>query len=190
MKSKYKIETLLERLDHLHRSYLRDFAYAEGLNLRQLEALLYLSNCNKYSDTPLAMSEYLGLTKGTVSQTIIALEHKTLLRKKKDSDDRRVIHLELTTKGQQIVKNCVDNSDRAKALRSNAKLRTLETGLTELLREIQHVNGHRTFGACHTCKHFRRKALGEHHQCGLTQEPLFEIESLKICREHTEYATL
>lgn len=186
MNSKQKIESLLDRLDHLHRSYQRDFAYAEGLNLRQLEALLFLASCNKYSDTPLAMSEYLGLTKGTVSQTIISLESKKLLRKKGDPNDGRVVHLHLTEKGEKLVRECIEGSDRATALSKSADLEGLEESLTELLRDIQHANGHRTFGACHTCKFFRKKGLGQHHQCGLTLEPLYTKESLQICREHTE----
>ena len=186
MNTKQKIEPLLDRLDHLHRSYQRDFAYAEGLNLRQLEALLFLANCNKYSDTPLAMSEYLGLTKGTVSQTIISLESKKLLGKKRDPNDGRVVHLALTSKGQQVIKKCIDGSDRAKALSKSSDVDALESSLTRLLKEIQHANGHRTFGACHTCKFFRRKGLGQNHQCGLTLEPLYTKASLQICREHTE----
>lgn len=186
MNSKQKIESLLDRLDHLHRSYQRDFAYAEGLNLRQLEALLFLSNCNKYSDTPLALSEYLGLTKGTISQTVISLEEKKLLRKKGDPNDGRIVHLQLTARGQKLVRECIEGSDRAIALGKSTDLAGIEGSLTELLREIQHANGHRTFGACHTCKFFRRKGLGQHHQCGLTLEPLYTKESLQICREHTE----
>jgi len=184
--SKQKIESILDRLGHLHRAYQRDFAYANGLNLRQLEALLFLSNCNKYSDTPLALSEYLGLTKGTISQTVISLEEKKLVQKKTDPKDRRLVHLHLTPKGLQLVRKCTEGSDRAKALNTSSDLDEIEDRLTELLREIQHANGYRTFGACHTCKFFRPKGLGQHHQCGLTLEPLYVKESLRICREHID----
>lgn len=186
MNSKQKIEALFDRLDHLHRSYQRDFAYAKGLNLRQLEALFFLSSCNKYSDTPLAMSEYLGLTKGTVSQTIISLENKNYLIKKGDPNDGRIVHLQLTVRGQRIVKECSEGSARAQALNSLSDLGRVETSLVELLQNIQGANGYRTFGACHTCKFFRRKGLGQQHQCGLTLEPLLTKESLQICKEHTE----
>lgn len=186
-----KIELLLDRLGHLHRSYQRDFAYSEGLNLRQLEVLLFLANCNKYSNTPLALSEYLGLTKGTVSQTIISLERKKLLKKKRDSTDGRVVHLHLTPKGRALVKDCVDGSDRATALhRSKSDFAQLQEGLEALLKDIQHANGCRTFGACHTCKFFQPKAIGQHHRCGLTLEPLYSKDSLKICREHTDLISM
>lgn len=186
MNSKQKIEALFDRLDHLHRSYQRDFAYAKGLNLRQLEALFFLFSCNKYSNTPLAMSEYLGLTKGTVSQTIISLANKNFLLKKRDPDDGRVVHLQLTERGQRIVEECREGSVRAKALGSISELEGFKESLIELLQNIQSANGNRTFGACHTCKFFRRKGLGPHHQCGLTLEPLLTRESLQICREHTD----
>jgi MarR family transcriptional regulator, negative regulator of the multidrug operon emrRAB len=186
MNSPLQIEALLDRLGHLHRSYQREFAYSQGLNLPQLEALLFLASCNKYSNTPLALSEYLGLTKGTVSQTIISLENKKLLQKKRDPVDRRVVHLHLTSKGQRLVNTCIDDSERAKALSKSNDIDSLESSLSELLKSMQHLNDHRTFGTCYTCKFFRRNALGQQHQCGLTLEPLHSRESLQICREHTE----
>ncbi|MEZ4755002.1 MAG: MarR family winged helix-turn-helix transcriptional regulator [Bdellovibrionota bacterium] len=187
MDAKQRIEELLDQLGHLHRSYHREFAYSNGLNLRQLEALLFLSNCNRYSDTPLALSEYLGLTKGTVSQTIISLEDKDLLKKSKDPKDGRIVHLQLTKEAQKLVRQCLKGSQRAKALdESSEQLESLEDGLMELLKRIQHTNGYRTFGICQTCSHFRPQGLGKQHQCGLTLEPLYSKESLKLCREHTE----
>lgn len=89
----HKTEALnfLERLGHLYRSHLREFAYSEGLNLSQVESLIYLARCNRYSNTPLALAEYFGLTKGTVSQTVISLEKKKLLDKMIDQSDRRVV---------------------------------------------------------------------------------------------------
>jgi DNA-binding MarR family transcriptional regulator len=51
---------------------------AHGLQPVQLEVLNYLSSCNRYSDTPMAVTEYLGQTKGTVSQTIKTLEKKRI----------------------------------------------------------------------------------------------------------------
>ena len=57
----------VERLSELLRVDARRAGAAHGLLPVQLEALHYLSICNCYSDTPMAVTEYLGQTKGTVS---------------------------------------------------------------------------------------------------------------------------
>lgn len=177
---------ILDRLEQLQRSYLREFSYRVGLNLRQLEALIYLSKCNRYSRTPVALSEYLGLTKGTVSQTVLSLETKRLLTKTADSKDARLVHLLLTRKGERLLEQCAEEAPLEKALSQNADMtETLGRQLRTLLAEVQRANHSKTFGACYSCAYFRRHGLGSTHQCGLTGEPLLDHESLKICREHT-----
>lgn len=177
---------ILDRISHLHHAYLREFSYRVGLNLRQLECLVYLHACNRYSNTPLALTEYLGLTKGTVSQTILSLEDKGLLKKKSDSNDGRIVHLKLTRKAEKLLERCAHDSPLKKAFSNNSKLSSsLTESLSAILIEVQRTNNSKTFGACYSCNYFRRNGLGTTHQCGLTKEPLSEQESLKICREHT-----
>ena len=178
---------IFDRLEHLHRSYLREFSYQVGLNLRQLESLIYLGKCNRYSNTPAALTEYLGLTKGTVSQTILSLEKKRLLRKNSDKNDGRIVHLTLTRKAEKLLKQCSANSPLECSLAGySAKSAALGSMLLTLLTEVQRANQSRMFGACHTCAYFRRNGLGTAHQCGLTKEQLLAHESLKICREHSD----
>ena len=177
---------VLDRLSHLHHAYLREFSYGVGLNLRQLECLAYLRACNRYSDTPLALTEYLGLTKGTVSQTILSLEDKGLLKKNSDSNDGRVVHLKPTRKAEKLLEQCAHDSPLERAFSKNNEISdSLAESLSTILIEVQRANNSKTFGACYSCSHFRCNGLGITHQCGLTEEPLSEQESLKICREHT-----
>nr|MBA3613554.1 MarR family transcriptional regulator [Nitrospirales bacterium] len=61
---------VLERLTNLQRMEARAFGLRYGLQPVQMEALTYLTQCNRYSNTPQAVAEYLGLTKGTVSQSL------------------------------------------------------------------------------------------------------------------------
>ena len=54
-----------------------------------------------------------------------------------------------------------------------------------LLAGLLRDNDHRPFGACHTCRNFRRDAPGGGpHWCALLQQPLSEPDSLAICAEH------
>jgi hypothetical protein len=61
--------------------------------------------------------------------------------------------------------------------------REAEAALESLLRALQRARGGRTFGICHTCRHFRR-LRGGGNRCGLTGEPLSVSDSRRICREH------
>jgi DNA-binding MarR family transcriptional regulator len=94
-------ETLakLERLARL----LRQSGHAKGLNPVQWEALRYLERCNVLSHSPGAMAKYLSSTKGTVSQTIKALEKKGLLSKHVDPKDSRGVALYLTEAGRAVL---------------------------------------------------------------------------------------
>src|SRR5690554_832212 len=97
---------LIERLAHLLHAETRRIAAAHGLAPVHVEALGYLARCNRYSDTPGAVTEYLGLTKGTVSQTLALLESRGLVRKRPDSRDGRRVHLELTGSGRRLLQRC------------------------------------------------------------------------------------
>lgn len=49
------------------------------------------------------MANYLGATKGTVSQTLITLESKGLVRRDRCPNDRRAIVLALTDAGREML---------------------------------------------------------------------------------------
>src|SRR5688500_454723 len=97
-----RLHLLLTRIANLLRAELRKSAAEHDLALAQLEALHYLRRCNRYSDTPAAVTEFLGATKGTVSQTLLALEDKGLIEKRPDPNDARVVRLKLTRNGKSI----------------------------------------------------------------------------------------
>ena len=175
-----RLHHLIERLASLFRASLRETASAHGLKLVQLEALVFLSMANRYTDTPAGLADYLGLTKGTVSQTLIALERRDLIAKVADPDDGRVWHCHLTDRGRKIVRE----AHPAPLLRDVPDSPLTETSvvLESLLRALQQLNGFRTFGVCHTCRFFEPARRGG--VCGLTHEPLARTEIDKICREH------
>ncbi|NTX10783.1 winged helix-turn-helix transcriptional regulator [Myxococcus sp. CA051A] len=179
-----RLYVLLERLGNLLRTEERAAGLPHGLQPVHLQALRYLQSCNRYSNTPAALTEYLGLTKGTVSQTLLLLEEKGLLRKQADTEDRRVIHLLLTEAGRAVLKQALPPELFKRALAGlPGDGAALDESLTELLRALQAANAQRSFGACGTCKHFQREGAGR-FRCGLTQDPLSREDSQLLCREH------
>ena len=90
---------LIERMANLLRAEARR---VDGqLQPVHLQALAYLARCNRYSDTAGALTEYLGLTKGTVSQTLNVLEREGLIAREEDPADRRRVRLRLTPAGRR-----------------------------------------------------------------------------------------
>ena len=175
---------LIERLANLLRQETRLEGQSLGLQPSQQEALYYLSTCNRYSDTTLAVTEFLGLTKGTVSQSLKILESKALIVKVKDKNDKRITHLKVTDVGRDfLVKTCppqkftdaitglsVDEQHETKALLEN------------VLNNYQQSTGRTAFGVCQHCK-FNQKTNGG-ILCGLTKEALSHDDIKLICREY------
>jgi DNA-binding MarR family transcriptional regulator len=175
---------VLERIGNLLRMEARAFGLKYGLQPVQMEALKYLTQCNRYSDTPQAVGEYLGLTKGTVSQSLKALEQKGLLKKQPDKQDKRLIHLAPTPKGRNLTKKAMQAKSLEPALANASSVTATELAQTlrSVLRGIQQVNGRKAFGACHTCRFNETRSQGS--VCGLTHEPLSPQDVQLLCREH------
>lgn len=175
---------LIERLCNLVRADVRALCNEYGMRPVQLEALGFLTQCNRYSDTPQAVAEYLGLTKGTVSQTLKVLEKKGLLHKQSDTSDKRLVHLKPTARGRRLVERTVPAEALTlgiENLSSSENLVTIES-LRVLLRSVQQANELKTFAPCNTCR-FNQKREGGYF-CELTQESLAEQDVVLLCREH------
>ncbi len=179
-----QIHVVLERLCALLRAEARAQGAADGLLPVQLEALHYLSQCNRYSDTVQGLSEFLGQTKGTVSQTVKVLESRGLVKKKFDTDDRRVVHLKITPAGRRLIAMLVPAQPLVAALRRSpdGHVESLAETLLALLRSIQQAEQARSFAACRTCRFNELSNKG--FRCALTGETLTQPETELICREH------
>ncbi|MEW8505767.1 MAG: MarR family winged helix-turn-helix transcriptional regulator [Candidatus Thiodiazotropha sp.] len=184
-----KIHSYLERLSNLLRSEMRRTGSDAGLQPVQIDALHYLSTCNRYSDTPMGVTEYLGQTKGTVSQTLKVLERKGLLKRKVDREDKRVTHLRVTPAGRHLLDRMVPtvNFIDACQLLDQKTQGELETSLHTLLRSVQRAAGSKTFGVCHTCRYNRYEGEGRYY-CELVNAGLSEADVQLICREHEDAA--
>lgn len=149
------------------------------------QVLWFLRAANRYSNTLQVLAEYLGQTKGTVSQTVQLLERKGLVSRAADANDRRVTRLGLTAEGERVLAQVGADSAWSEALQKLGQkdLADATRLLTLLLRNWQRERDGTTFGVCHTCAHFRTEA-GDVFRCGLTGESLSDADRERICREH------
>lgn len=174
---------LLERLGALIQQSVREEAARHGLLPIHIQVLHYLARANRYSDLPIAIAEYFGITRGTVSQSLAVLERKGLLTKEPDAAHGKRVHLRLTPAGATVL----DDSWAERLEQALGGLpeeaQALEATLRRLLSGLQGINGQRAFGICRHCSHFLLEPDGA--RCGLTGEPLAAEQTTRICREWT-----
>jgi DNA-binding MarR family transcriptional regulator len=174
---------LVELLGRVLDGELRDGR--DGLQRVHLRALAYLRVANRYSNTPRALAEFLGLTKGTVSQSLLLLDRRGLVERAPDPEDGRVVRLRLSAKGRRLADGSSLEGRWAAALAGvpagerAAAARVLRQALVALQRQ----RGNLSFGECRTCRHFLREGA-DTFRCGLTGEPLLRAETRQTCREH------
>ena len=99
MPERAKIVELVDRLSRIAHS----IQFAEGLNPAQWEALRYVVRANRNSCSPGALADFMGSTKGTVSQTLKALEAKGLIERHRKPGDRRAVHITVTQAGHELL---------------------------------------------------------------------------------------
>ena len=173
---------LIERLGNLLRADQR--RAAAGLQPVHLQVLDYLARCNRFSDTPAAITAYLGATKGTVSQSLAVLEREALVQRREDEQDRRMVHLALTRAGIREVREArlPPGWEKSLARLAPEERETADRALAHLLQLLQQANGQRTFGQCHGCRHLQES--GRAYRCGLNGESLSASDTRRICHEH------
>jgi len=176
---------LIERIGRL----VRAGEQTGGLNPVQWDTLRYLAQANRSSRTPAALAEYLASTRGTVSQTLIALENKGYVARVPSTRDRRSIELDLTEKGRLTLQSDPILAFAAEIEAAVAEGTEFDEALAALLKGMIARNGSKTFGQCASCRHFRRDEAQADpagpHRCGLVDVPLSEHDSGRVCADHS-----
>ena len=182
---KVDVFDLIERMAALIRSEERKKCTELGLQPVHFQVLDYLSRCNRYSDTPAAVTNFLGMTRGTVSQTLLLLVKKGFIEKTSDTTDRRIVHLSLLAEGKAILRQArtSDLFKSASLLFKEYNFINNEEMFMKALTSLQKANKSQSFGLCKTCQYFTPTSAG--FSCGLTKEQLSQDDSEKICQEHT-----
>ncbi|WP_417519156.1 MarR family winged helix-turn-helix transcriptional regulator [Minwuia sp.] len=178
-----RVAELIDRLGRL----TRELQYVDGLNPAQWEALRFLSRANRYSRTPGAVAQFLCATKGTVSQTITALENKGLLTRRPSDRDKRVCLIDLTPQGESLIlRDPVKRIEQAVATMDGDASAAMVQGLSRLLAAVQDNKDAPLFGVCAACcRHIPRGSgcgeAADTARCGITGEPLSTDETRRVC---------
>lgn len=171
-------------LDRLLRLAAAD-AWSGQLTPTQVATLDYLSRANRFSRAPSQVADYLGATRGTVSQTLRSLERRGLVREGRSRSDRRRIRYDVTAGGEAALQGEDRLGHALEALPAEQRGQ-LGVLIQSLLAEMLRLHGGRRFGLCHACRHHGRRDGGAY--CALLDLPLESFETTQICHEQEEAA--
>lgn len=173
---------IVDRLARL----IRGVSHEQGLNPAQWDALRFLDQANRFSRSPGAVTAYLGSTKGTVSQTLQALERKGLIRKTAQLSDRRGVQVDLTERGRDVLKEDPMRAleEALSALPADERA-AVRDGLEKIIAQMLAAREGRPFGVCQTCKYFiPGQYRGGDNWCSLLDLSVVEGDENRLCIEH------
>jgi len=162
-------------------------ANEEGLSATQGQILAALATHGALTGTEL--SQRLGVTLPTISDSVRVLVEKTLVTKSPDPRHPRASLLTLTKKGAQLgarARSWPEFMAAAVADLTAEEQRAFFSGVLKMIRSLQQHGLIPVSGMCVTCTHFRPNVrLGPSpHHCAFVDAPLASEQVRLDCPEH------
>lgn len=176
MTSNTEIRELINRLARLDAAG----GWAGDLNPTQRAVLGYLSRANRFSRSPSHISDYLGTTRGTTTQSLKSLLQKGYVQEARSQQDKRVIRYALTATGQAVAERSAPLDEALLGL-DTSDSETLRHLLASVLKAMLIRNNGREFGLCRTCRYHQVTEDGPY--CALLSVPLVPKDADQICHE-------
>jgi DNA-binding MarR family transcriptional regulator len=174
-----RIAALIERIGRFARA-----REAVTLPPAQWEALRFIARANSFSRQPTAVAAWLATTKGTASQTIMALERKGLIRKARHPSDRRITCLEPTLAGQMLLEeDPMHRLEEAIARLPPLYAAALSQSLAHIAGDLAPEGARPVFSGCAGCRHL--EANGEARRCRNFGADLSGEEATLACVAHS-----
>jgi DNA-binding MarR family transcriptional regulator len=173
-------QSLAALLAHLGRTGEGAAASAD-LSPAQAAALRYLGRANRLSRTVSALAAYQGTTRGTVSQTVKALERAGYLQRVRSDRDGRSARLDLTAAGRARLNRLGDDplADALERLPS-ADRAALGQAVLRLAGQLAD-RGAGGFGTCPTCRHLESGCGAGPDYCRWAGQPLDASDRAALC---------
>ena len=182
MPERTKIVELIDRLSRIAHS----LQFSEGLNPAQWEALRYVARAKRNSCSPGALAAFMGSTKGTVSQTLKALENKGLIKRTRQDGDRRSVQISITASGQTILSKDPLGMIHDALAPCDRNMQGEVVAAMERLLDAVHLHQRiPEFGACLDCTHYKPEECTETNllgcRCDVSGDLFSALEIDQIC---------
>ena len=153
-----RIAALIERIGRFSRA-----REAATLAPAQWEALRFIARANSFSRQPGAVAAWLATTKGTASQTLMALERKGLIRKVRHPSDGRATRIETTPAGLAMLEDdplrgLVEAIARLPPLYAAG----LSQSLAHIAGDLAPEGAKAIFAGCAGCRHLEAQGEAGH----------------------------
>jgi DNA-binding MarR family transcriptional regulator len=174
-----RIAALIERIGRFARA-----REAATLPPAQWEALRFIARANSFSRQPSAVAAWLATTRGTASQTLMALERKGLIRKARHPSDGRITCLEATLAGQMLLEeDPMHRLEEAIARLPPLYAAALSQSLAHIAGDLAPQGATPVFAGCAGCRHLEAKGMGKH--CLNFEADLSGEEAMLACVAHS-----
>lgn len=113
--------------------------YKERFGITVAEWRILVNLAYSDSQTVRDIQQRVHLDKAKVSRAVVLLEDKGLLTKEIDDTDRRLLHLELTDQGRDMVRQLVplaNDFQKQIAAKLNGDIADIQTQLSHLMKEL------------------------------------------------------
>lgn len=176
--------------DHALRVLLQHQAALNGLSPTQAQLLQRVAARDRPPTHLGELARQFDISAASLSDSLTALEHKQLVTRRTDPNDRRRVTITATPSGQARATELADWDHpvrEALAGTNRQDKASMLTQLHELVASLQRSGVITVARMCMTCRHFRRESHpGQHrpHHCALLDAPLAP-ETLRLdCPEH------
>ena len=180
-----KITYGLERIAKAFRVLLWEESKLHKISPIQIQILLFCASHKKENLKVSFLANEFDLTKATVSDSIKVLIKKELLSKEINPSDSRSFTVQLTEKGNEIVKKTKGfSSVLTQSIDTLSKLEK-ENLLNNILHIIHQLNQQKIISIqrmCFTCYHYEKK--GNNHFCNLLNKSLEKSDLQIDCLDH------
>jgi len=183
----YRIREGLARIATIMRVDEWNRAKTMGLNPTQLAILTALDGrAGGLSVTDVAA--HLGISQPTATDSLNALEKKSLVERRASAEDRRAVRVHLTTDGARMLQSHQPNSlaERAVASLESGQHEQLLLLLVTMIRELQEQNAIPQQRMCVSCQYFspyEHTGSAQPHHCRFVDAAFGQSELRIDCRD-------
>lgn len=181
-----KLVAALDRLSRAQRQHRQAAASRLGITPLQGELLRTMGEGPPPEAVVGVLAHELGVSQPTVTDSLVALERKGLVERRRAPDDRRRTMLELTAAGQEMVTSLARAEDEVIAAVEHWAFDRQETAYVALLELIQVFVENGLIDVARTCLNCRymTEAPGTGRHCLLLDMALPDTALRVNCPEH------
>jgi DNA-binding MarR family transcriptional regulator len=181
-----KIVAALDRLARGQRSHRQATASKLGLTPLQLELMRAIAGGPPPEPAVGLLALELGVSQPTATDSLLALERKGLLTRRREPTDRRRTTVALTDAGRRLVDQCSGADRDLREGVAGLDRSDQETMLEALLALITHLVNAGVIDVARTCLscRYHEHHPGQAHRCKLLEVDLPPAELRVNCPEH------